>query len=84
MLRIEELYSLLLQIILLGYQSNHPIKMFSSNKSTVFMLSENMENTSSKDTAGGDSDKGAGAGGGEPVEIFPAGRLKLRYMRFFS
>ena len=37
----------------------------------VFMLSENMENTNSRDTAGGDRDKGAGAGGGEPAEIFP-------------
>ena len=34
----------------------------------VFMLSENVENTNSTDTAGGDRDEGAGAGGGEPAE----------------
>ena len=37
----------------------------------VFMISENMENTNSTDTAGGDRDKGAGADGGEPAELFP-------------
>ena len=35
------------------------------------MLSENRENTNSTDTAGCDRDKGVGAGGREPAEIFP-------------